>query len=103
MGWLKWAGAALLSLVALGAAAAAYGASRWSKGTRILRKPRGIRPRCCQAKACAAAPWQGRFWDHGMRSGMRVPLQAEVAWDLPHGLSTYFRGTSTALACELAE
>jgi hypothetical protein len=51
----------------------------------------------------SAAPWQGRFWDYGMRSGMRVPLQAEVAWDLPHGLSTYFRGTSTALAYELAE
>jgi hypothetical protein len=51
----------------------------------------------------SAAPWQGRFWDYAQRSGMRVPLQAEVAWDLPQGLSTYFRGTSTALAYELAK
>jgi hypothetical protein len=51
----------------------------------------------------SATPWQGRFWDYASRSGMRVPLQAEVAWDLPQGLSTYFRGTSTALKYEFTE
>jgi hypothetical protein len=47
-------------------------------------------------------PWQGRFWDYADRHGMRVPLQGEVAWDLPQGLTTYWRGTNTAMAYELA-
>lgn len=33
----KWAGVALVSLAAVGAAAVAYGASRWAKGTRTVR------------------------------------------------------------------
>jgi hypothetical protein len=51
----------------------------------------------------SAAPWQGRFWDYATRGGMRVPLQGEVAWVLPQGVTTYWRGTTTALVYELAE
>jgi hypothetical protein len=47
-------------------------------------------------------PWQGRFWDYAEREGMRVPLQGEVAWDLPQGLATYWRGTNSAMTYELA-
>jgi hypothetical protein len=59
------------------------------------------RGRVVDGQACAA-PWQGRFTNYASRCGMRVPLQGEVAWDLPGGLSTYFHGTSTALLYELA-
>lgn len=37
-------------------------------------------------------PWQGRFWNYGERSGMRVPLDGEVAWVLPTGPKPYWRG-----------
>jgi hypothetical protein len=48
-------------------------------------------------------PWQGRFWNHAAQSGMRVPLEGEVAWMLPEGAKPYWRGTTTALAYEFAE
>lgn len=38
------------------------------------------------------APWHGRFWNYEVRDGMRIPLEAEVAWQLPTGLSPYWRG-----------
>lgn len=50
----------------------------------------------------SSAPWQGRFWDYVTRSGMQVPLQGEVAWELPEGLKPYWRGKTTALAYEFA-
>lgn len=37
-------------------------------------------------------PWQGRFWNYGMRNGMRIPLEGEVAWLLPEGPKPYWRG-----------
>ena len=40
-------------------------------------------------------PWQGRFWNYGERSGMRVPLEGEVAWLLPEGAKPYWRGHLT--------
>lgn len=51
----------------------------------------------------ASAPWQGRFWNYAVRDGMRVPLNAEVAWLLPEGTKTYFRATTTALSYEFAK
>ncbi len=48
------------------------------------------------------APWQGRFWNYERRSGMQVPLEGEVAWLLPAGRKTYWRGRITALAYEFA-
>lgn len=45
-------------------------------------------------------PWQGRFWHHAARDGMRVPLQGEVAWLLPDGPRPYWRGDIIGLDYE---
>jgi hypothetical protein len=37
-------------------------------------------------------PWEGLFADYEERGGMRVPLEGEVAWLLPEGPFTYWRG-----------
>ena len=50
-----------------------------------------------------SAPWQGRFWNYAERAGMRVPLDGEVAWLLPQGAKTYWRGTTTTLNYEFAK
>ncbi|NCA69560.1 MAG: hypothetical protein EOM91_05520 [Sphingobacteriia bacterium] len=39
-----------------------------------------------------ATPWEVRFADYQERGGMRIPLQAEVAWIPPEGRSPYWRG-----------
>jgi hypothetical protein len=38
------------------------------------------------------APWEGRFARYVRRSGMMVPSEGEVAWILPEGRLSYFRG-----------
>ncbi len=40
-------------------------------------------------------PWQGRCGDWAERGGMRIPLSCEVAWILPEGVQTYWRGRIT--------
>jgi hypothetical protein len=50
-----------------------------------------------------SAPWQGRFWNYAEQGGMRVPLDGEVAWMLPEGAKTYWRGTTTSLSYEFAK
>ena len=45
-------------------------------------------------------PWQGRFWRYEERNGMRVPIEAEVAWQLPQGELPYWRGEITGIAHE---
>jgi hypothetical protein len=50
-----------------------------------------------------SAPWQGRFWNYAERGGMQVPLDGEVAWLLPEGMKTYWRGTTTSLNYEFAK
>ena len=52
--------------------------------------------------ALVATPWQGRFWAHEVRGGMRIPLQGEVAWLLPDGPLPYWRGRITDIVYELA-
>ena len=50
-------------------------------------------------------PWEGRWFDHQLRDGMRVPMRGEVAWLLPPeagGRKVYWRGTITALRYEFA-
>lgn len=45
-------------------------------------------------------PWEGRWSNHQLREGMRVPTSGEVAWLLPDeegGRKPYWRGTITAL------
>ena len=49
-----------------------------------------------------ATPWQGRFWAHEVRGGMRIPVHGEVAWLLPDGPSPYWRGQITDIFYELA-
>ncbi len=46
------------------------------------------------------APWQGRFWNYAERGGLLVPLESEVAWVLPEGLKTYYRGLMTRVSYE---
>jgi hypothetical protein len=41
--------------------------------------------------------WEGRWSDYAVRDGMRVPLAGEVAWRLPEGLKSYWRGRVTRL------
>ena len=47
-------------------------------------------------------PWQGRVRAYALRSGMRVPLEGEVEWQLPGGPLPYWRGRITEMAYELA-
>lgn len=46
------------------------------------------------------APWEGRWSDHQRIDGMTVPMTGEVAWLLPEGRKTYWRGTVRSLAFE---
>ncbi len=48
------------------------------------------------------APWEGRWSDHRLQDGMRVPFTGEVAWLLPEGRKSYWRGTIRSLAYEFA-
>jgi hypothetical protein len=36
-------------------------------------------------------PWSGRFLRYGELGGVRVPVAAEVSWDLPSGRAPYWR------------
>jgi hypothetical protein len=38
-------------------------------------------------------PWEGRFPRYKEPSGLRVPVEAEVAWLLPDRRLPYWRGT----------
>lgn len=49
-----------------------------------------------------ATPWNGRFWGYEVRGGMRIPLEGEVAWELPAGLWPYWRGRATEISYEFA-
>ena len=46
------------------------------------------------------APWEGTWSHHQRVDGMTVPLTGEVAWILPEGRKTYWRGTVTSLRHE---
>jgi hypothetical protein len=48
------------------------------------------------------APWEGRFGNYAERSGMRIPLEGEVAWALPSGSKPYYRGMITTLRYDFA-
>jgi hypothetical protein len=47
--------------------------------------------------------WEGRWSHYEIRDGMRVPLEGEVAWILPEGRKTYWRGRITNLSYEFAQ
>jgi hypothetical protein len=48
------------------------------------------------------APWLVRVWGYEERSGMRVPAEGEVAWQLPTGDLPYWRGRLGTLHMEWA-
>ena len=48
------------------------------------------------------APWQARFSNYAERNSMVVPIQSEVAWLLPEGVKTYYRGLMTNASYEFA-
>ncbi len=41
-------------------------------------------------------PWVGRFWDHQVVGGYRIPLQGEVAWVVEGVAVPYWRGRVTS-------
>lgn len=45
-------------------------------------------------------PLRDRFWNCNERSGMRVPLNGEVAWLPPEGAKPYWRGRITEIVYE---
>jgi len=47
-------------------------------------------------------PWEGRFLRYEDRSGMRIPVEAEVAWLLPDRRLTYWRGAPDDVGYEWA-
>lgn len=47
-------------------------------------------------------PWRGRFWHYEIRNGMHVPMEGEVAWELPDGPWPYWRGRATEIAYDFA-
>jgi hypothetical protein len=48
-------------------------------------------------------PWEGRCSNYKVRHGMLVPLEGEVAWILPEGPKTYWRGLITNINYEFAQ
>ena len=42
-------------------------------------------------------PWEGRWKQYGLRNGMLIPLEGEVAWILPEGPKFYWRGRITRI------
>lgn len=48
-------------------------------------------------------PWEGRWSRYEMRDGMRIPVEGEVAWQLPEGPKPYWRGHITRIGYEFAE
>jgi hypothetical protein len=47
-------------------------------------------------------PWEGRWSNYELRSGMLIPLEGEVAWVFPEGPKPYWRGRITSLTCEFS-
>jgi hypothetical protein len=48
-------------------------------------------------------PWEGKWSNYELRDGMRIPIRGEVAWMLPEGPKTYWRGAITMSRYEFAE
>jgi hypothetical protein len=63
---------------------------RFDPGTGLVTEVTADRYR---AATGAVERWTGRFDDYEVRSGLRVPTRASVAWSLPAGDLPYWRGT----------
>jgi hypothetical protein len=51
-------------------------------------------------RTLAARPWQVKVWAYEVRDGLRIPLEGEVAWELPNGLFPHWRGRLSAISVE---
>ena len=58
---------------------------------RVLEAKAEGRPRLI-GNATLATDWSGRFGDYREFAGVRLPESSELAWALPDGNFTYFRG-----------
>jgi hypothetical protein len=47
-------------------------------------------------------PWEGQWSSYELRYGMRIPIDGEVAWMLPAGPKTYWRGHITSIVYAFA-
>jgi hypothetical protein len=59
------------------------------------------RPRLVGA-AAVPTPWEATWSAFGPRNGMRIPSAGEVAWLLPEGRLSYYRGRVTSVAYTFA-
>jgi hypothetical protein len=64
---------------------------------RSTARPRTVAGQVTQA------PWLVRLWGYEDRSGVRVPAEGEVAWQLPTGDLPYWRGRLGAMHFEWAQ
>lgn len=62
----------------------------------IVSAWRAARP-CTEGKTTLPRPWGGKFGDHAVVGGLRVPTSGEVRWELPDGPFVYWRGTINSL------
>jgi hypothetical protein len=53
-------------------------------------------------KKMVMTPWEGRWSNYQLCSGVRVPFTGEVAWMRPEGRKPYFVGTVSALTFEFS-
>ena len=60
------------------------------------------RHRTVRGGALVETPWEGWFGAYAWRGGMRIPLVGEVAWVLPEGRRSYWRGRVTRVVYEFA-
>jgi hypothetical protein len=56
------------------------------------------RPRDLGGGRSVPTPWRGRWFDPGVRDGMRVPTRGEVEWVLAEGPLPYWRAAVSDLA-----
>lgn len=49
-----------------------------------------------------ATPWKGTFSAYEVHHGLRIPMEGEVAWQLPEGPLPYWRGRMTEITYEFA-
>jgi hypothetical protein len=58
------------------------------------------RPRAVNG-AYQPTPWAGRFRNHTVRNGVRIPLEGEVEWILPTRTLPYWRGRIVSMEYDL--
>ena len=62
----------------------------------LISSVTALRPRAADGGS-VLTPWSGRWLEYGVRNGVRIPVEGEVAWLLPSGPQPYWRGRITAI------